>query len=241
MIGRIAALAALMLVTGTGCGRPCRRAGQGRLSGIPVPRKGAARRGRCNGGEARQTVIAARMIHLCLRREVRRSNHRRQGFSGEFFERQWRGAVEHDMIDATPTRKRSSKALLGRPPGDRQQPGPSQRQGHWLEAPPAGQVGTRNGPGVHGPAPASSSSSPAAPIAAPSLCLTRWNSALCSTSSMRGRARQPRAASPPWASRPCIATWTDPPAPGPAWACHGKRGRTRHAGLSQRMAWRPAT
>jgi hypothetical protein len=59
-----------------------------------------------------KTVIAARMIIFSYAGKFVDPTLGDKGFSGEFFERQWRAAVEHEMIDATPNQKKIIEKLF---------------------------------------------------------------------------------------------------------------------------------
>ncbi len=59
-----------------------------------------------------KAVIAARMIIFSYAGKFVDPNLGDKGFSGEVFERQWRDALEADMIDATPTQKRLYEKLI---------------------------------------------------------------------------------------------------------------------------------
>ncbi|MDX9995160.1 MAG: DUF3365 domain-containing protein [Rhodocyclaceae bacterium] len=59
-----------------------------------------------------KAVIAARMIIFSYAGKFVDPNLGDKGFSGEVFERQWRDALEPDMIDATPTQKRLYEKLI---------------------------------------------------------------------------------------------------------------------------------
>jgi hypothetical protein len=59
-----------------------------------------------------KAVIAARMIIFTYAGKLVDPNLGDKGFSGDVFERQWRDAIEPDMIDATPTQKRLYEKLI---------------------------------------------------------------------------------------------------------------------------------
>ncbi len=59
-----------------------------------------------------KTVIAARMIIFAYAGKFVDPTLGDKGFSGEFFERQWRAAVEGDLIDATPNQKKIIEKLF---------------------------------------------------------------------------------------------------------------------------------
>ncbi len=59
-----------------------------------------------------KAVIAARMIIFSYAGKFVDPNLGDKGFSGEVFERQWRDAIEADVIDATPTQKRLYEKLI---------------------------------------------------------------------------------------------------------------------------------
>lgn len=59
-----------------------------------------------------KAVVAARLIIFAYGAKITNPELGDKGFGGEFFERQWRGAVEDDMIDATPNQKRIYEKLF---------------------------------------------------------------------------------------------------------------------------------
>ena len=59
-----------------------------------------------------KAVIAARLIIFAYAGKFVDPNLGDKGFSGEVFERQWRAALEGDMIDATPNQKRLYEKLI---------------------------------------------------------------------------------------------------------------------------------
>ncbi len=59
-----------------------------------------------------KAVIAARLIIFAYAGKFVDPALGDKGFSGEVFERQWRAALEPDMIDATPTQKRLFEKLI---------------------------------------------------------------------------------------------------------------------------------
>ena len=112
MIKHIAALAALVLATTQAVADPVGARAKG---GQPeylfleqAPRAEAA----ATAEKLAKTVIAARMIIFAYAGKFVDPTIGDKGFSGEFFERQWRASVEHDMIDATPNQKRILERLF---------------------------------------------------------------------------------------------------------------------------------
>ncbi len=72
----------------------------------------APRRGQATAEKLAKTVIAGRMIIFAYGEKITDPELGDKGFTGEFFEKQWRAAVDGDMIDATPGQKRIVEKLF---------------------------------------------------------------------------------------------------------------------------------
>lgn len=112
MIRRVVTLAAIMLVTAHAASETVGAAAKG---GHPeylflekTPRAEAA----ATAERLAKTVIAARMIIFAYAGKFVDPTLGDKGFSGDFFERQWRTSVESDMIDATPNQKKILEKLF---------------------------------------------------------------------------------------------------------------------------------
>jgi general secretion pathway protein A len=73
-----------------------------------VPRKEAP----ATAEKLAKTVIAGRMIIFAYSPKLTDPKLGDKGFTGEFFEKQWRGAVEDAMVDATANQKRIMEKLF---------------------------------------------------------------------------------------------------------------------------------
>ena len=112
MIRRVVTLAAIMLATAHAAAETVGAAAKG---GHPeylflekTPRAEAA----ATAEKLAKTVIAARMIIFAYAGKFVDPTLGDKGFSGEFFERQWRVSVESELIDATPNQKKIIEKLF---------------------------------------------------------------------------------------------------------------------------------
>ncbi len=117
MMPRIAALAALMLFAGQAAASPvaAETVGVRAKGGQPeylflekVPRAEAEATAR----KLANAVIAGRMIIFAYSKKLTDPTLGDKGFGGEFFEKQWRSALEGEMLDATPNQKRIFEKLF---------------------------------------------------------------------------------------------------------------------------------
>ena len=114
-IGRAAALAALVLMT-TAVPAAAEDVGARAKGGYPeylflekTPRAEA----KSTAEKLARTVIAGRMIIFAYSGKLTDPELGDKGFSGEVFEKQWRAAVDAEMLDATPNQKRIIEKLFG--------------------------------------------------------------------------------------------------------------------------------
>lgn len=113
-IGRAAALAALVLMT-TAVPAAAEDVGARAKGGYPeylflekTPRAEA----KSTAEKLARTVIAGRMIIFAYSGKLTDPELGDKGFSGEVFEKQWRAAVDAEMLDATPNQKRIIEKLF---------------------------------------------------------------------------------------------------------------------------------
>ena len=114
VIGRAAALAAMVLLTTT-VPAAAEEVGARAKGGYPeylflekTPRAEA----RSTAEKLARTVIAGRMIIFAYSGKLTDPELGDKGFSGEVFEKQWRAAVDAEMLDATPNQKRIIEKLF---------------------------------------------------------------------------------------------------------------------------------
>lgn len=117
MKAKIAALAAVMLMAGQAAAAPAAAEAVGvrAKGGQPeylflekVPRAEAEATAR----KLANAVIAGRLIIFAYSKKLTDPELGDKGFSGEFFEKQWRSALEGEMLDATPNQKRILEKLF---------------------------------------------------------------------------------------------------------------------------------
>ncbi len=113
MIGRVTAVAAMMLMTVSTA--MAEEVGARAKGGYPesfflekVPRAEA----KATAEKLARGVIAARMIIFAYAGKFVDPALGDKGFSGEVFERQWRAALESELIDATPNQRRIFEKLI---------------------------------------------------------------------------------------------------------------------------------
>ena len=106
MITRIAVLAAAMLMTAPAMAEPVGVRAKG---GHPeylflekVPRAEA----KVTAEKLAKAVIAGRLIIFAYSKKLTDPELGDKGFTGEFFERQWRSTLDSEMLDASPNQKR---------------------------------------------------------------------------------------------------------------------------------------
>jgi len=114
VIGRAAAMAALALLATTAPAK-AEDVGSRAKGGYPeylfldkTPRAEAP----STAEKLARTVIAGRMIIFAYSGKLTDPELGDKGFSGEVFEKQWRAAVDAEMIDATPNQKRIIEKLF---------------------------------------------------------------------------------------------------------------------------------
>jgi hypothetical protein len=112
MIGRVAAFAAVMLITAQAAADTVGVRAKGGHPEYLFLEKAPRAEAAATAEKLAKTVIAARMIIFAYSGKFVDPNLGDKGFSGELFERQWRAAVEGDMIDATPSQKRIIEKLF---------------------------------------------------------------------------------------------------------------------------------
>jgi len=112
MRGRIAILAAALLASAPALADPVgvpAKGGQPEYLFLETtPRAEAA----ATAQKLAKAVIAGRLIIFAYAKKITDPTLGDKGFSGEYFEKQWRSAVEEDMIDATPGQKRIYEKLF---------------------------------------------------------------------------------------------------------------------------------
>jgi hypothetical protein len=112
MIGHIAALAALMLVTAQANAEQVGTRAKGGFAESFFMEKVPRAEARATAEKLARAVMAARMIIFAYAGKIVDPTLGDKGLSGEALESQWRSAVEPDLIDATPGQKKIFEKLF---------------------------------------------------------------------------------------------------------------------------------
>lgn len=112
MIRRVAACAAILLLAAPAAADPVGARAKGGHPEYLFLEKAPRAEAAATAEKLAKTVIAARMIIFAYSGKFVDPTLGDKGFSGEYFERQWRNSVEADMIDATPNQKRIIEKLF---------------------------------------------------------------------------------------------------------------------------------
>jgi len=112
MIGRVAALAALMLVTAQANAEQVGTRAKGGFAESFFMEKVPRAEARATAEKLARAVMAARMIIFAYAGKIVDPTLGDKGLSGEALESQWRSAVEPELIDATPGQKKIFEKLF---------------------------------------------------------------------------------------------------------------------------------
>lgn len=112
MIGRVAALAALMLLTAQANAEQVGARAKGGFAESFFMEKVPRAEARATAEKLARAVMAARMIIFAYAGKIVDPALGDKGLSGEALESQWRSAVEPDLIDATPGQKKIFEKLF---------------------------------------------------------------------------------------------------------------------------------
>ena len=112
MIGRVAAFAAIVLVVMPVMADPVGVRAKGGQPEYLFLEKAPRAEAEATAAKLAKVVIAGRLIIFAYAKKFTDPELGDKGFSGEFFETQWRNALEDQLIDATPNQKRIIEKLF---------------------------------------------------------------------------------------------------------------------------------
>lgn len=112
MIGKIAVFAAVMLMAAPAAADPVGVRAKGGQPEYLFLEKVPRAEAKATAEKLANAVIAGRLIIFAYSKKLTDPELGDKGFTGEFFEKQWRSTLEGEMLDATPNQKRIMEKLF---------------------------------------------------------------------------------------------------------------------------------